>query len=100
MRFMQVLNGEAATKVERCVHCLAMTDSPTADHVFPKHWYPDSTPQHIQRWTAQSCPKCNETHGQLEKDLFVRLIFCVADSEATSGLREKALRSLGLDTEI
>lgn len=97
---METLTERIKTKIKRCVHCLRATDDSTDDHVFPKHWYPDSTPQHIQRLTAPSCPKCNGTHGELEKDLFIRMIFCVADSEATSGLKARALRSLGLDTEI
>src|SRR3989442_6875773 len=97
---MRVLTEEATTKLERCVHCLLMTDSPEADHVFPKSWYPDSTPETVQRWTVPSCPKCNRTHGQLEKDLFLRMIFCVdSKSEAATGLAAKALRTLGLDVE-
>lgn len=84
----------------RCIHCLRVTDSITADHVFPSSWYPDTTPTTVQRWTAPSCPECNSELGKLEKDLLVRLILCVnPKSEAASGLASKALRSLGLDAD-
>jgi predicted DNA binding CopG/RHH family protein len=91
--------AEGASK-GRCVHCLRLTESITADHVFPNSWYPDTTPPTVQRWTVPSCPKCNRELGQLEKDLLLRLIFCVnPKSQATSGLASKALRSIGLDTD-
>jgi hypothetical protein len=84
----------------RCVHCLGLTESITADHVFPNSWYPDTTPPTVQRWTVPSCPECNRELGQLEEDLLVRLILCVnPKSRAASGLASKALRSLGLDTD-
>jgi hypothetical protein len=84
----------------RCVHCLRLTESITADHVFPNSWYPDTTPPTVQRWTAPSCPECNRVRGQLEKDLLIRLVLCInPKSEAASGLASKALRSLGLDVE-
>jgi hypothetical protein len=84
----------------RCVHCLCVVNSIEADHVFPNSWYPDTTPPTVQRWKAPSCPRCNRNLGQLEKDLFVRLILCIdPKSEAVSGLKERVLRSLGLDTD-
>jgi 5-methylcytosine-specific restriction endonuclease McrA len=83
---------------EQCVHCLRLTDSVTADHIFPSSWYPDTTPAGVQRWTVPCCSKCNRELGKLERDLLVRLILCVnPKSEAASGLASKALRSLGID---
>ncbi len=83
---------------ERCVHCLRLTDSITADHVFPSSWYPDTTPGAVQHWTVPCCSECNRELGKLEQDLLVRLILCVnLKSEAASGLASKALRSLGID---
>jgi hypothetical protein len=82
----------------RCVHCLRVTDSITADHVFPSSWYPDTTPATVQRWTVPCCFECNRELGKLERDLLVRLVLCVnPKSEAASGLASKALRSLGID---
>jgi len=51
------------------IHCLRSTKATEADHVFPRPWYPDSTPQSVQRWTAPSCQYCNRKFGQLEKGL-------------------------------
>ncbi len=83
-----------------CIHCLNLTESPEADHVFPYSWYPDSTPPTIQRWTAPSCPECNRKFGQLEKDLLIRMVLCTDPrSEAAAGLITKVLRSLGLDVD-
>jgi hypothetical protein len=82
----------------RCVHCLRVTDSVTADHVFPSSWYPDTTPAPVQRWTVPCCSECNGELGKLERDLLVRLILCVNPKyEAASGLASKVLRSLGID---
>lgn len=87
-------------KSVRCIHCLKLTESPEADHVFPDSWYPDSTPPTVQRWTAPSCPECNRKLGQLEHDLLLRLVLSTdPDSEAASGLAARVFRSLGLDVE-
>ena len=85
---------------ERCVHCLRVPESATADHVPPRSWYPDTTPPEMQRWTVPSCPECNSELGKLERDLLIRLSLCIdpASPEA-SGLASKALRSLGLDAD-
>ena len=84
----------------RCVHCLRDTDSTTKDHVFPSSWYPDSTPETVQRWTVPSCTDCNKYLGKLETDLLVRLALRLdPSSEAATGISSKALRSLGLDVD-
>jgi hypothetical protein len=86
--------------VGRCVHCLRNTNVVEGDHVFPDSWYPDSTPAHVQRWTAPSCPRCNREFGKTEKDLLIRLILCVdPKTEAAAGLSSKAMRSMGFDTQ-
>jgi hypothetical protein len=70
---------------------------PTADHVFPSAWYPDSTPLTVQRWTAPSCEKCNVTSGEKEKQLLVRLALCVNPQKPeVAGLAKRALASLGI----
>ena len=81
----------------RCVHCLRQSDAITEDHVPPRSWYPDTTPQNVQRWKVPACPKCNKYLGQLEKDLLVRLALCIdPHSDAASGIGTLALRSLGI----
>ena len=44
----------------------------TKDHVFPSSWYPDTTADDVQRWTA-----CNGHFGELEKKLLVFLAYCI-----------------------
>ena len=79
----------------RCVHCLRHCDSPTSDHVFPKSWYPDMTPQNMERWQIPSCENCNTEYSKIEDDLLQRLGMCVdPDSVAAGGIANKALRAV------
>jgi hypothetical protein len=94
---------------ERCVHCGQGLTEPTPehlpsertlDHVFPKGWYPETTPNNVQRWTVPSCRQCNNTYGNQERELFVRLALCVDPRKAeASGLSAKAVRSMGIGAE-
>jgi 5-methylcytosine-specific restriction endonuclease McrA len=87
-------------KQGRCVHCLRLSDAITADHVPSRSWYPDTTPETVQRWTVPACPECNNHLGQLEKDLLIRLALCIdPHSPAASGIAAAALRALGIDAE-
>lgn len=82
----------------RCVHCLRFADEITDDHVFPRSWYPDSTPSTVQHWTVPCCRPCNKELGKMESDLLARLGLCLdPKSEAAAGVAERALRSLGID---
>lgn len=82
-------------KSGRCVHCLQKVDNLTRDHVFPSAWYPDNTPENVQRWTIPSCKKCNEEYGRLEEDLLLRLGMCISPEDAkSSGITDKVLRSI------
>ena len=70
---------------------------PTKDHVFPGSWYPDSTPQQVQRWTVPSCQPSNNKFGAMEESLFVRFVMCVDPrKQAASGVWNKARRMLGI----
>lgn len=78
-----------------CVHCLTHTDEPTWDHVFPKAWYPDTTPRNMEKWKIPSCPECNRAYGRLEEELLVRLGMGLDPNNArASGIPDKVLRSL------
>ena len=79
----------------RCVHCLKNVDDLTRDHVFPKAWYPDTTPENLERWTIPSCKNCNKEYGKLEEDLLFRLGACLNPEDAKySGIPDKVLRSI------
>jgi len=34
----------------RCIHCLEEFSSLTSDHVFPDSWYPETTPDNLEKW--------------------------------------------------
>lgn len=82
---------------QRCVHCLVELDNPTKDHVFPRAWYPDNTPEDVQRWTVPCCNDCNGKFGSLEKKLFTRLALCIDPRKAeASGISKKVMEDLGV----
>ena len=74
-----------------CAHCLCDSPVRTADHVFPKAWYPESTPANLEKWQMPSCERCNADYGRLEEDLLLRLGLCISDS---------ARESLGIGTKV
>src|ERR1700761_1897892 len=81
----------------RCIHCGNHVDETTKDHVFPASWYPETTPEDTQRWTAPSCGKCNNSLGSMENKVFSRLILCVDPQKPeAAGLYAKLKRSLGM----
>jgi hypothetical protein len=82
----------------RCVHCLQWRNDINNDHVLPRSWYPDSTPENTEKWVAPSCIDCNRRLGRIEEELRLRLGFCVNPSDlAADGIYEKSLRSLDAD---
>jgi len=82
-------------KCGKCIHCLGDPVERDWDHVFPKSWYPDTTPVNLYKWQVPSCIPCNKSLGVLERDLLVRLAFCVdRENPASSGLYDKALRAV------
>jgi len=78
-----------------CVHCCKEVDDRDEDHVFPRSWYPDTTPANIEKWTVPSCIPCNRTHGKVEERLLLNLGICLAPGAiASAGVSERALRSI------
>jgi hypothetical protein len=72
----------------------------TKDHVFPDSWYPESTPETVQRWTVPSCLRCNRELGLIEKEVFVRLGLCVNPQKvAATGISKRVVRSFGIGAE-
>src|SRR5215470_6563811 len=77
-----------------CVHCLQHFNELTWDHVIPRAWYPDDTPENLERWKIPSCGKCNREYGELEQDLLIRLGMSIGREEAkASGIAERVIRS-------
>lgn len=68
--------------------------------MFPSSWYPDTTPDDVQRWTAPSCESCNGHFGELEKELLVFLAYCINPTKpAAQGLYERARRTIGIGVD-
>lgn len=85
---------------KRCVHCGQTCDKLTRDHVFPDAWYPESTPESVQRWTVPACFTCNNRLSLIEKEVFVRLGLCVNPQKvAATGISRRVIRSFGIGTE-
>jgi hypothetical protein len=78
----------------KCVHCLAENVELTWDHVFPRAWYPKTTPADLYKWQIPSCYPCNAELGKIEEDLFFRLGLCVDPFvPETADIVQRALRS-------
>ena len=43
-----------------CVYCLKLFEELTSDHVFPKSWYPETTPENLEKWQMPACVECNQ----------------------------------------
>jgi hypothetical protein len=78
-----------------CVHCGQFNRALTWDHVFPKSWYPDTTPPNLEKWQIPVCTPCNQEYGKLEDDLLLRIGLCLDPSDSrSSGITEKVIRAL------
>jgi tetratricopeptide (TPR) repeat protein len=90
--------GIGAAAGRRCVHCLELLKDETADHLVPRSWYPDDTPDSVQRWTVPSCSQCNKRLGEAEKAFMVTIALCdLGDNTEASDVRSRALRAIGID---
>jgi len=49
----------------RCVHCLEYFEELTSDHVLPKAWYPDDTPDNLEKWQVPACSEYSGTRAHL-----------------------------------
>jgi hypothetical protein len=79
----------------KCIHCLRDPVQRTWDHLFPRAWYPTSTPPDLEKWQVPACVRCNGAYGKLENDLMIRLGMCLdPEKAASSGIVEKARRAM------
>ncbi|MBU2500228.1 hypothetical protein KJ682_02750 [bacterium] len=78
-----------------CVHCCKEVSLRNWDHVIPLSWYPNTTPEDLEKWKIPSCIRCNTEYGNLENDLLLRLGLCLdPQSLQSSGISERVLRSI------
>lgn len=79
----------------RCVYCLRFFKELTSDHVFPKSWYPNTTPENIEKMQVPACDECNQKFSKLENGLLLKFGLTLNPKEAKSlGISDKVLRSL------
>jgi hypothetical protein len=79
----------------RCVHCLRDAEEITADHLFPRSWYPTTTPQNIEKWKFPACVSCNREYGKLEEQLRLLFAACVdPEADAAAGIWSRAFDSI------
>jgi HNH endonuclease len=79
----------------KCVHCLKVFDQLTWDHVFPKSWYPNTTPENLSKWKVPSCRECNSQLGAIEEEFFRLIGLCLdPGAPAAQGIVPKVLRSM------
>lgn len=80
---------------QRCVHCLSVFDTLTWDHIPPASWYPDTTPEAMEKWKVPCCYTCNQELSRIEKELLIKMGLCIApNTNEAQGIADKALRSL------
>ncbi|WP_200255411.1 hypothetical protein [Thiococcus pfennigii] len=78
-----------------CVHCLKEVQKRNWDHVFPRGWYPDTTPQNLEKWKIPTCKNCNDEYGRMEDDLGIILSTSIDPKSAkAAGVWKKTLRAL------
>ena len=79
----------------KCVHCLTDPVERTWDHVFPRSWYPDSTPSNLEKWQAPACSDCNSRLGKVEEEFRLRAALCLEPTSPESrSIVESARRSI------
>jgi hypothetical protein len=91
----RVERSKKIPKVGKCIHCLKDPVELTADHMFPRAWYPDTTPENLEKWQIPSCGDCNGYYGKIEGDLLNRVALALDTSHpASAGLADAALRAM------
>jgi len=82
----------------KCVHCCKFNEILTWDHVFPKAWYPETTPPNLAKWKIPSCNPCNSEYGRIEDDLLIKFGPCLDPNDPRSlGIRQRATRALNAE---
>lgn len=63
--------------------------------MFPRSWYPSTTPENLAKWKFPACGPCNKEYGKLEEELRLLLAACVdPKADGAVGIWAKALDSI------
>lgn len=94
-RSIVVITMAKRPSLGKCVHCLQDPVERNWDHIFPKSWYPDTTPAELDKWKVPSCVGCNSTLGAIENDFLVRVALSLdPNSPASRSIVQKAFRAM------
>lgn len=79
----------------KCIHCCNYFEELTSDHVFPKSWYSNGTPENIEKWQVPSCMECNNRLGKIENELRTRFgLGLNPNNKEVHNIIEKSLSAL------
>ena len=77
-----------------CTYCRECRGE-TRDHVFPRGWYPTSTPSNLEKWQVPACSPCNSSKAALEGTVRTWLSASVdPESEGAKGVWESSMRAI------
>lgn len=77
-----------------CAYCRDR-DGETRDHVFPRSWYPTTTPMNLEKWQVPACSSCNNSKATLEGVVRTWLSASVdSESEGAKGVWESSMRAI------
>src|SRR5207249_4194843 len=63
--------------------------------VFPKSWYPDTTPSNLEKWKIPACQSCNGAYSKLEEQLLLRFSLTLDHHDPrSSGIYQSIRRSI------
>src|SRR2546422_8593980 len=80
-----------------CVYC-GKVEGIEAEHVFPRSWYPDTTPPEVQRLTVPACHACNTRFKKIEESVGHDLIMATnLDLPEAAGVYDRISRGWRLD---
>jgi len=79
-----------------CVYC-GSAPAVQAEHVFPKSWYPATTPATCTRLTVPSCAACNKRFKTAEERFALAAMMTLDDRPDAAGVYERLSRSWKVD---
>jgi hypothetical protein len=81
-------------EVVLCAYC-GDREGDEREHVFPKSWYPESTPESVQRLVVPGCHACNQRWKVVEEEFRDEFLMVISPVRAEAkGLHDKFTRSI------
>lgn len=81
-------------EVMLCAYC-GDREGDEREHVFPKSWYPESTPESVQRLIVPGCHDCNQRWSKIEEEFRTEFLMVISPlKNEAQGLHDKFTRSI------